>query len=324
VRQSGTLRSLERYFVQLRFPVQAGMSLSREYIDVTQFGSYSVSNEKWRGLALSRPDLCSVDIYPTPAGHIGTISSAVRGDFVLLVQAFGHKNEPVPLPPSMGALMVAGYRNWHRVTQILEHNEPAAAKRILADRSSYQDRFILLSKGNYSGIEAGQIGLGLEEWREISWLIRREHETAHYFTRRVFESMRNNIFDELLADYCGIVRACGRFRADWLLLFMGLEDYPRYRSGGRVENYRGETLDDSAFRILQSLVYDAALSLESFDRELRRRGARPCDWLDAMWTLNRFFLEELAGEGALSMLLEAHEETATASNSIREVGNPDA
>jgi hypothetical protein len=211
----------------------------------------------------------------------------------------------------MGALMIAGYRNWHRIAQILEQNDPTDAQNILKERSSYQDRFILLSKGDYSGVTSKQMGLSAEEWRETSWLIRREHETAHYFTRRVLQSMRNNILDELLADYCGIVRACGSFRADWLLLFLGLEAYPSYRAGGRLENYRGE-LDDSAFRILQSLVYEAAVSVESFDHELRREGVPPADWLPGILTVHRFCLEELAAKSATSLLLEARQANSTA------------
>ena len=323
VRNSGTLRSLEPYLVQLRFPVQADISRSSGYTDVTQYGRSFSESRQWLGLGLSHPELCPVDIYSTPTGHIATITAEQRGDFVLLVQAFGHKNEPVPLPPSMGALMVAGYRNWHRVTQILEQNEPLAAKQIMANRSSYQDRFILLSKGNYSGVTPNQIGLTAEEWRETSWLIRREHETAHYFTRRVLQSMRNNILDELLADYCGIVAASGRFRAEWFLLFMGLETYPRYRPGGRLENYR-DNLDDSAFGILQSLVYDAAHSVESFDRELRRQGAASCDWPSVLLTLQHYCLEELAADAAPSMLLKAHKVADPAScGAARNLGTLD-
>lgn len=46
------------------------------------------------------------------------------------------------------------------------------------------------------------------------------------------------MLDELIADYAGIVAAWGRYRADWFLRFVGLEDYPRYREGGRLQNYR--------------------------------------------------------------------------------------
>ena len=86
---------------------------------------------------------------------------------------------------------------------------------------------------------AADLGLAEAEWREMSLVIRREHECAHYFTRRLFGSMRNNLLDELIADYAGLVAATGRFRADWFLRFIGLEEFPRYRPGGRLDLYRG-------------------------------------------------------------------------------------
>jgi len=68
--------------------------------------------------------------------------------------------------------------------------------------------------------------------------------------------MRNNLLDEVIADYFGITAACGRFRADWLLRFFGLESYPRYRAGGRLEHYRGDPpLSDAAFLVLQRLLF---------------------------------------------------------------------
>lgn len=72
--------------------------------------------------------------------------------------------------------------------------------------------------------------------------------------------MRNNMRDELIADYQGIVAANGgRYRADWFLRFIGLEAFPEYRQGGRLQNYRGQPpLSDGAFKILQVLVKDAA------------------------------------------------------------------
>ncbi len=76
--------------------------------------------------------------------------------------------------------------------------------------------------------------------------------------------MRNSLLDELIADWAGITAAAGRFRADWFLRFMGLEEEGRYRAGGRLENYRGKPpLSDGAFKVLQSLVRNAARKLEA-------------------------------------------------------------
>jgi len=74
--------------------------------------------------------------------------------------------------------------------------------------------------------------MGMDEstWHSLSLIIRLSHECTHYFTRRLFGSMRNNLLDELIADYQGIVAANGgRYRADWFLRFVGLESFPDYR-----------------------------------------------------------------------------------------------
>jgi hypothetical protein len=77
--------------------------------------------------------------------------------------------------------------------------------------------------------------------------------------------MRNNVLDELIADYAGMVAATGAFRAAWFLRFLGLEDYPRYRDGGRLDLYRGDPpLSDGAFHRLHEVIRAAAETLERF------------------------------------------------------------
>jgi hypothetical protein len=76
--------------------------------------------------------------------------------------------------------------------------------------------------------------------------------------------MRDNVFDELLADYAGIVAACGEFRSDWFLRFVGLEDPCTYRAGGRLENYLGDPpLSSDAFQVLCTLLRKAAKDLQT-------------------------------------------------------------
>jgi hypothetical protein len=230
------------------------------------------------------------------------------------------RNEPVHIPASMGASTIAGYNNWDRIRQYRQAWEAqqtwAASetawqeefKRLVPQKDLYQDRFILLSNGPYSCVSAPALGLSAPEWHRLSLIIRQEHECTHYFTRRVFASMRNNLLDELIADYMGIVAACGAFRADWFLHFVGLEDFPHYRQGGRLENYRGQPpLSAGAFIVLQRLVKAAAEQVEHFDRtyvtRLRQPEARPA----IIMVLSRFTLEELAVESSQEALAHALE-----------------
>ena len=240
VAQAANIAVLSKYLVQLRFPICAGMSENADYLAATRRGVNSDNLEAATGLLLQRPERCQLVLHSSPAGRIPLLIAEARKDFVHLVQALAKRNEPISIPDSMGASMVAGYNNWHRI-QLLRSAFEASNhssswdvefQRIKEQKSCYQDRFIILSSGPYSGVPAADLGLQPDEWRRISLAIRREHECAHYFTRRVFGSMRNNLIDELIADYWAISTTLGHFRADWFLRFFGLEAFPRYREGG--------------------------------------------------------------------------------------------
>ena len=260
-RQRGAFAVLSENLPQLRFPIREGISGTEDYRAATMKGVAPEDLPGATGLELERPDRIELEIHSSPAGRIPVLLVRGRAEFVALVRALGKKNEPSPVPDSQGALMIGGFNNWARIRELRSRGEeitPTTPKEL------YQDRFILLSDGPYSAVPAADLGLGDEEWRETSLAIRRDHECAHYFTRRLFGSMRNHAHDELMADWAGLVGATGRFRADWFLRFLGLEDPSRYRPGGRLDLYRGD-LSDAAFAALHELIRSAAVNLESFD-----------------------------------------------------------
>jgi hypothetical protein len=213
----------------------------------------------------------------------------------------------------MGATAIGGYVNWGRVAELRRRFEAgeleaegaadwgAAFRWIRERRELYQDRFVLLARGGYSGVSSADLGLDEEDWLRTSLAIRLEHECAHYFTRRVLGSMRNALHDELIADYAGIVGAVGRFRADWFLRFMGLEDPSAYRPGGRLESYRGSPpLSDAAFTVLQALVRSAAHNLEQADRRIRSAPSAQISAPAMLLALASVTLEELARPGVVA------------------------
>jgi hypothetical protein len=258
-RQRGAFAVLSEHLPQLRFPIREGISKTEAYRDATLRGAPPEASAA--GLELERPEAIELEIHPSPAGRIPVLLVRGRAEFAALVRALGKRNEPAPVPDSQGALMIGGFNNWTRIRELRSRGEEVTGT---TPKELYQDRFILLSDGPYSAVPAADLGLGEEEWKEISLAIRRDHECAHYFTRRLFGSMRNHAHDELMADWAGLVAATGRFRADWFLRFLGLEDPSRYRPGGRLEIYRGD-LSDAAFATLQGLIRSAAVNLERFD-----------------------------------------------------------
>jgi hypothetical protein len=300
----GAWAALRDVLVQLRFPVAEGISADPAYAAATRAGAPAPEGG---GVELEAPGALRLFLHPTAAGRIPVLLAGTMDDFRTLVRALTRKNEPAPLPASMGACMVAGYNNWERVARVRRAWEAgeieldgagdwSAAFRALRERRElYQDRFVVLGPGPYSGVPAGEMGMGEDEWRARSVQIRLEHECAHYFTRRVLGSMRNNLLDELIADYVGIASAAGGFRPTWFLRFMGLER-DGYRDGGRLQNYRGD-LSDAAFAVLQPLVRAAARAVETADAEHPGLCATAGGRARAIVALAGLTLEEMAADG---------------------------
>jgi hypothetical protein len=271
-RERGAFAVLREHMPQLRFPIREGISGTEAYRAATLRGVPPEEIPEATGLPLARPELVEIVLHPSPAGRIPLVIVRGREEFVALLRAIARKNEPAPVPDAQGALMISGYNNWTRIRAL-----GAEFRRLQAQKELYQDRFILLSNGPYSAVPAAELGLSKEEWREMSLVIRREHECTHYLTRRLFGSMRNNVLDEILADYAGITAAAGRFRADWLLRFLG----------ARLDLYRGDPpLTDGAFRILRVLLEAAAENIERWDG--------PGDRTARILTLASLRLEDLA------------------------------
>jgi hypothetical protein len=89
-----------------------------------------------------------------------------RNDFITLVQALTKGNEPYLVPESMGACLVGNYNNWERIRQYkaqwIDRNPNCCGEtdwqlefqHLILKKELYQDRFIILSTGNYSNVSA--------------------------------------------------------------------------------------------------------------------------------------------------------------------------
>jgi hypothetical protein len=303
----GVLEALRKRFVQLRFPVREGISKEPEYRSATRKGHFHAADSSLSGIALEDPEGLQLVIFPTIAGGIPVIVAAAREDFVALVRAFTKRNEPAPVPDSMGACIVTGFNNWDRIAsyrRAWEQKQEGSPKevdwqaefRALVPRKElYQDRFIILSRGPYSAVGAADVNFSPDEWLDCSLTIRREHEFTHYFTYRILGAMRSHLLDEVIADFVGLVRAFGTYRPELALLFLGLESFPRYRQGGRLESYCGQPpLSDPAIKVLRCLVHRAIGNLDLF----AKRHAREMQDLSGLarltFALACLTLEELA------------------------------
>jgi|SRR5829696_341710 len=306
--EGGALAALRRRLVQLQFPIREGISRTDAYRVATLRGR---RRRRW-----TKPSGW-ISRAPRSYGSVSILAPGGRADFVALVRALSMKNEPARVPESMGACMVAGLNNWDRIREYRRRWEAEGGdrsgtawrrefKRLVPRKELYQDRFLILSDGPYSNVTAGEIGLSDTQWRTQSTMIRLEHECTHYFTLRVFGSMRNNLLDELIADYMGITAAAGRYRSDWFLRFMGLESFPAYREGSRLQNYRGRPpLSEGAFGTLRALVRDIAENLQRVGDGLGFLPGSQEERAGMLLALCGFRLEDLAAPDAPGVLSEA-------------------
>lgn len=301
-RGTGVFPVLKEKLVQLRFPVREGMSSTAAYQAVTRQGANPRGIPEATGLILRSPDSLELIFHPTPAGHLPVIVVRERSDFVALVQALVRRNEPEPIPDTMGACLISGYRNWDRLKRHRDGREPSGEGGELP-KELYLDRFAIVTDGPYSKVGAAEMGLPEHEWRMLSLAIRLEHESVHYFTRRVLGAMRTRLLDELIADFVAIIVAAGEYRAEWFLRFLGLERYPDCRPDGRIHQYRG-TLSDGAFAILQGLVVEAARRLEKWNRRFPGGKLSHEEKARLILTLSRFTLEELADDEGFRRLAD--------------------
>ena len=272
-RRDGAWEALRRTFVQLQFPIQDGISEDDEYRRATRRGQFDAADAFAPGIVLEDPSGLELIIHESLAGRIPVIVPATRPDFVTLVQAFTERNEPRPVPASMGACMVVGLNNWKRVeayrdawTRSMgdEGTDEAWAvefKAFAARKALYQDRFIILSRGPYSAIPSDVAGLAEDAWLRQSLTIRREHECVHYLTYRLAGMIRSNVLDELLADFAGLVTGTGRYDPQLALRCLGVARDGSLSPDSRLLIYRG-TLSDSALRVVATLAVRATTHLE--------------------------------------------------------------
>jgi len=319
--RAGVWACLRDRLVQLRFPIEPGISESPAYRAATRRGVWPAPES--RGLELARPEELCLFLAETPVRRVPVILATTREDFVALVRALAHRNEPRVIPDAVGASIIGGYNNWDRIASLRRAWEVSDAtsgsplewaarwREIVREPGLYLDRFIVLGSGPYSGAAATDVGLDEAEWTRSSIAIRLEHECTHHFTRRVLGSMRNRLADELIADYMGIVAATGSFRADWLVRFLGLERHPVYRPGGRLEEYRGDLAQGGgSFRVLCAAARCCARNLEAIDQLRPPWTGSPgsaADKAEMILALAAIGLEGLAGESAVDLYRTARQ-----------------
>ncbi|MEM7404043.1 MAG: hypothetical protein AAF458_02065 [Pseudomonadota bacterium] len=292
--------TLRECMVQLRVPVREGISSTPEYAAAVRRGQ-AFSEETFDGtLTLRSPGQLRFFIHEHGAGALPVFTTPDRVDFELLYQALVERHEPVPLNVSVNAQLISGSINWYRVMQYRNRwfvanpgaNWGAEMKRVAAEeRWRFYDRFMLLGEEDYSSVRSEELGLHLSEddWLEKSTVFRLEHEFMHYTTKRMFDSMNLNLFDETFCDWVGMMCAMGRYRVHWFLAFLGIDKDGSLRDDGRFRAYSKE-LDEAAQTILAQMMVRVAVNLETLTERYLENG----NHLRFALTLTQMTLELIA------------------------------
>ena len=268
-RRRGAVTALRDVLVELNFPICVDISTTAEYQSLTLAGSLSLADVRQKS-TLGQPEWQAADrmrvfMHDSGMGLLPVIHAAAQADFVTLVRAIVHRNEPVQIPSSMGSSFINGYSNRSRYVRVRE----ALALNLMQPEGRnpqlWKDKFLIISSGPYSGVPASEMNLDHGIWIQRSTDIRLHHESCHYTIRRLFPKMKFGLQDELVADFAGLMGAFGTFRAADFLLFMGLENFPVRRRGGRLENYARELCSDAGNAAAAGqLLVEAARNLERF------------------------------------------------------------
>jgi len=199
------------------------------FLSHTDDGGDCELSPKWPDMWDRMRTLCDMpprlEMFGSAAGIIPIVYPVSESDFERLLREIVYKGKEVPDISNIGAQFVFG-------------------KTL---------RFIILSKKPYSGLPAQWFHLDERTWMEKSMTIRKYHECAHYYTKRFLGSSRNNLHDELIADFCGLYAAFGEYHAEWFMKFFEL----------RAAIYT-KGLNEAVAGVIRALAQGAAKSVEAW------------------------------------------------------------
>jgi hypothetical protein len=303
---------LKKCYPQLYFPIKKEIDKSECYKDLVLKGKTDHINLSTY-LKLTDSKSINLKLHESMIGRILILIVPNKKDFIKIIQSLLYKNNPIPIPLSMGAVLINGINNWERLNTLknnwLANNSlgdwiKEFSNNVVPNKSLYKDKLIILSTKPYSNVSASQLGLSEDLWISYSISIRQEHECTHLYTLKRYGHATNNLHDELIADYMGIIKTIGNYNKEWMLLFMGLEEYPKYRKGARLENYVKESsLSSADFKQLITIIKKAIENIAIFDKKIGQLQSNN-DQICRIDTLCETGLIELASKYGATLLIE--------------------
>lgn len=260
---------LSKRFPQLCLKPEKGVSQSELYKSIVRRGEqYSGSLSHFKGT--EEDSLTTVE---TPVGKVETVFLRNREDFECFYQIMAGKCEPVPVLRSVGASYIGGINDWSKIRAHMDEYERNGGtdtddefRRFTSDKNNYKTSIILLSDGFYSDISCENTPFCRDEWLRISFEIRKYHELTHFVCRRLFPEKIVPVWDELLADFYGLLCATGAYDRNLALSFLGINE-GKYTQG-RLEQYAEGRINDTLVGEIVELTGTLEeLAPENFSRD---------------------------------------------------------
>lgn len=202
----------------------------------------------------------------TPAGPVEVVFLRERSDFETLLQVIGHKSEPVPISPTVGAITYRGLADWGKIAAAYARYADAGGDdwgsefaRLAKEPGAFRSELVIISEGPYSNVPAASTGYDEDEWLRVSREIRLHHECAHVVCRRTMPDDILPVWDEVTADVTGLLCATGGYDAALAGLFLGVTE-TGYK-GGRLPEYLS---DEQAGRI-DEVAREVAAALQQIE-----------------------------------------------------------
>ena len=224
-----------------------------------------------------RDELREVD---TPAGPVEVLFLEERADFETFLQIVGHKSQPVPIAPTVGAITYRGLADWGKVatayaTYMAEGGDDWSAEfaRLAKQPGAFRSELVVISAGPYSNVPADQTPYDEETWLKVSREIRLHHECAHVVCRRTMPDDVLPIWDEVTADTVGLLCATESYVVALAVRFLGItaEGF----TGGRLEEY----LDDDQKVRIDEIAREVYAALGQIEAQSREDAADPFEFL---------------------------------------------
>lgn len=267
---SSVLDEMARRYPQLYLEPACGMSESEVYKDIVLRGRKPDSAVLH---GFSRCSRDSLGAKGTPAGKAEVLYLHERGNFERFIQIMMYKCEPAVIPESIGAAIISGIINWgkierHQMQYLLAGGGDLEREfsRFTADKSNYLDTLIVVSHGEYSGLSYKATPYGKSEWLDLPLKIRTFHECAHFVCQRLYPELKNELWDEILADCFGLLNAAGGYNPFLAKAFLGVSP-DGYKEGGRLKNYISGQTDLNAAARAVSAVIDRISELTDSDTQ---------------------------------------------------------